>query len=571
MGFEPFLCNAIFGHERHLRVRHLRVRHLDCTTSGAMLVETPIADGTGPYRVWAPRILGGRRIENGRVVMRFMWCLMVLCTVFLSAAHSRADEAANSAEGPYRPDWTSLQEHTAAPGWFRDAKFGIYFHWGVYSVPAYGNEWYPRNMHIEKDAVYRHHVETYGDPSKFGYHDFVPLFTAEKFDAAEWAALFKRSGAQFAGPVAEHHDGFSMWDSELTPWNAADKGPKRDILGELATAIRGEGMRLITSFHHARNNQHMVNKNGHLQWEGHYSRVEGWPTTSEDPELRMLYGNLPRFEFLELWKGKLLEVIDHYQPDIIWFDSWLDEIPETYQMTFLAHYFNRASAWGKDVVVTCKQRDLPLEVAVEDFEKGRADDLTELPWLTDDTLSFGSWCYTENLKIKPADLVIDTFIDIVSKNGQLLLNISPKADGAIPEDQRDVLLTMGDWLGVNGEAIYGTRPFFVYGEGPTKMRKGGHFTGTLEYGAQDIRYTRKGDVVYAIVLGWPGPGATVTLGAFDDDVALRRVEVTHVSMLGNDGEVRCMRTRKGLEITCPDTAASDIAVAFKLETKGLPD
>ena len=243
-----------------------------------------------------------------------------LFTLFLLACAS-AVHAEEVAEGPYTPDWQSLQAHTQAPEWFRDAKFGVYFHWGVYCVPAFGSEWYPRNMHIKKSAECRHHIETYGDPSTFGYHDFVPLFKAENFDADAWADLFVKAGAQFAGPVAEHHDGFSMWDSALTPWNAADKGPKRDIAGELAKAVRSRGMRFVTSFHHARNNQHLLNKNGELVWEGHYPRVDGWPTVSEDPELRMLYGNLPRLEFCDLWLGKLQEVIDQYQPDLIWFDS----------------------------------------------------------------------------------------------------------------------------------------------------------------------------------------------------------------------------------------------------------
>lgn len=321
-----------------------------------------------------------------------------VCLVFcLLCVSARAGETI--ARGPYEPEWPSLMSHEEAPEWFRDAKFGIYFHWGVYSVPAFGNEWYPRHMHVSSRPEYKHHVDTYGDPSEFGYHDFVPMFKAESFDPEAWADLFQKAGAQFAGPVAEHHNGFAVWDSELTPWNAVDKGPQRDIMGELAGAIRKRGMRLVATFHHARNNRHMVNKDGKLNWEGHYPRVGGWPTVSEDPELRMLYGNLPRDEFLDLWRAKLVDVIDNYQPDLIWFDAWLDEIDETYQMQFLAHYFNRAAEWGRDVVVTCKHRDLPLEVAVEDFEKGRADELTEEPWLTDDTISYGSWCYTGDLKI----------------------------------------------------------------------------------------------------------------------------------------------------------------------------
>lgn len=493
---------------------------------------------------------------------------LIFTVAFLLFGYTTAVHAVTIAEGPYSPDWQSLQNHTQAPEWFRDAKFGIYFHWGVYSVPAFGDEWYPRNMHIKKSKECQHHIETYGDPSKFGYHDFVPMFKAEHFDPESWAELFAKAGAQFAGPVAEHHDGFSMWDSKLNPWNAKDKGPMRDIVGELATAIRAKGMRLVTTFHHERNNQHLVNKNGELVWEGHYPRVDGWPTVSEDPELRMLYGNIPRLEACDLWLGKLQEVIDGYQPDLIWFDSWLDEIPEDYQMMFAAHYLNRAKEWNKDVVITCKQRDLPLEVALEDFEKGRADSMLEEPWLTDDTLSYGSWCYTQDLKIKPADEVLDVLIDIVSKNGQLLLNISPMADGTIPQDQQDVLLAIGKWLGTYGESIYNTRPFIVYGEGPTQMRKGGHFVGIVRYTKEDIRYTRNGNTVYAILLGRPDESDRIKMTVFSEKGAAKEVKVKNVSLLGANVPVTWKQMNSALIIECPDVPMDDMAVVFKIETNG---
>ncbi len=467
----------------------------------------------------------------------------------------------HAADGPYKPDWPSLKKHRAAPAWFRDAKVGLYMHWGVYSVPAFGSEWYPRNMHIKDRREYKHHVETYGEPSAFGYHDFVPKFKAEHFDPDGWAKLFATSGAKYAGLVVEHHDGFAMWDSDLTPWNAKDMGPKRDITGELARAIRKQGMRFVATFHHARHHQHMINRKGKLVWEGHYRRVPGWPTVSDDPKLRLLYGNMPRNEFLELWKGKLFEVVDHYRPDLIWFDSWLDEIPETYQTAFLAHYFNRAAEWGKQVVVTCKQRDLPLDVAVEDFEKGRAGEITEQPFLTDDTISYGSWCYTRDLRIKPLSEVVHVLVDIVSKNGQLLLNLSPKADGTIPEDQRAVLLGLGKWLDRNGEAIYGTRPFKVYGEGPTRMKKTGHFVGKQRYKAEDIRFTKKGRALFAISLGEPkGHIEIKTLGRATSP----EQKIRGVSLLGFDGKVTWSRTDRCLRIDIPDGASGEIATAFKV-------
>ncbi len=488
--------------------------------------------------------------------------LSVFFFILLMSAPAFCADA--SAEGPYTADWESLKQHDPAPQWFRDAKFGIYFHWGVYSVPAFGSEWYPRRMYIKGRPEYAHHQKTYGRQTGFSYAGFVPLFKAENFDADAWAELFFKAGARFAGPVAEHHDGFSMWDSDVTPWNAKDKGPGRDITGELAEAIRKRGMKFVTTFHHARNS--LWKKNG--KWTGHYSNVKtDFPTLLEDPEEAFLYGYMPREQFLKVWYDKLVEVIDRYEPDLMWFDSWLDEIPDATRTAYLAYYFNKARRLGKDVVVTFKQQDLPQDVGVLDLEKGRMNKLTDFCWLTDDTISKGSWCYTNDLTIKTFPQVLHVLIDIVSKNGQLLLNISPKADGTIPEVQREVLLDIGKWLKVNGDAIYGTRPWMLFGEGATRLKRGGGFThhasGYLKYTAQDIRYTRKGDTLYIIPLGWP-----------DGKLAPHSLQVdkaapdARISLLGHDGPVPYTVTGKKLVINTasldPDTLPCRYAYAFKL-------
>jgi alpha-L-fucosidase len=197
--------------------------------------------------------------------MRSTWLFCSIIVAVIAVCDGRT-----LAAGPFEPTWESLKKHNEAPDWFRDDKFGIYFHWGVYSVPAFGNEWYPRNMYIKTSPEYKHHVATYGDPTNFGYPDFVPMFKAEKFNADDWAELFQKAGARFAGPVAEHHDGFAMWDSALTPWNAADMGPKRDLVGELEKAIRKRGMRFVATFHHERNGLWLKNGN----WAGHYEFVK---------------------------------------------------------------------------------------------------------------------------------------------------------------------------------------------------------------------------------------------------------------------------------------------------------
>ena len=471
-----------------------------------------------------------------------------------------------SQKARFTANWASLKKRDPAPDWFRDAKFGIYFHWGVYSVPAFGNEWYPRNMYDTKSPEYKHHVKTYGEPNKFGYPDFVPMFKAEKFNADEWADLFKKAGAQFAGPVAEHHDGFSMWASKVNPWNAKDMGPKRDCVGELEKAIRKHGMWFVTTFHHERNGLYEIEKNGRKQWTGHYEFVKkNFPELLEDPNRAIMYGYMPVDKYFQMWEDKLVEVIDNYHPDLMYFDSWLDEIPDKYKMEYLAHYFNDAGNLGKEIVVTYKQQDLPREVGVEDFEKSRADKLTDYVWLTDDTISRGSWCYTQDLGIKRPIEIVRTMIDIVSKNGQLMLNISPKADGTIPDNQKKVLLEIGNWLKKYGEAIYWTRPFVEYGEGPAKMETGGGFAKMKGgYTAKDIRYTRKGNTVYAMVLGWPGENQQVTMTMFGKGNKAENIKIKDVTMPGVWGKIKWQRTDAGLVVTTPDKKPSDLAIVFKL-------
>lgn len=483
--------------------------------------------------------------------------------------------ACTSAPEPprYEPAWESLSNHEASPEWFRDAKFGIYFHWGVYSVPAYGNEWYPRWMHFEGHDVYKHHVETYGHPSEFGYHDFIPMFKAEHFNADEWAELFVKAGARFAGPVAEHHDGFAMWDSKASPWNSKEMGPKRDITGELGTAIRSRGLKFITTFHHAKQLQRHDSLNesrGYGYTMSHFPYIEGMPTSSEDPKLRKLYGNMPEEVWLkEIWLEKLREVIDQYQPDMMWFDYALDSIPEKVRQEYCSYYLNEADKWGKEVVIIRKQNDLPINFTVDDLEKSRRNYIDSLPWMTDETVSKGSWCYTEDLKIKESVDVLHVLIDIVSKNGVLLLNISPMANGIIPEEQKQVLMDMGKWLEKYGEAIYGTRPWYTFGEGPTKEPEG-HFKFhkeflKIKYSSADVRYTSRGNTVFACILGQPEAGSDLLLKSFAASEAGREIPVSKVSLLGSDEELSWKMTDEGLEVKLPGSGLDEMAVVLKVE------
>ena len=469
----------------------------------------------------------------------------------------------------YSEDWTSLGKHNESPEWFKNSKLGIYFHWGLYSVPAYSSEWYPRWMHFKDNKVYKHHVEKYGDPSEFGYHDFAPMFKAEKFNADEWAQLFKDAGAQFAGPVAEHHDGYAMWDSDITPWNTMDTGPKRDITGELEKAIKGKGMKFITAFHHAKNLQRSTELGKEVS-NSHYPYFEGMPPSSNDPDLQLMYGNMePLKWYKEVWFGKLKEVIDKYHPDIIWFDYVLGDIPEAYRKEFAAYYLNEAAKSDQEAVIVRKQHDLPLNMSIEDLEQARKNNIGTKTWMTDATISNGSWCYTEDLGVKPAQDVLHMLIDIVSKNGVLLLNVSPKADGTIPDNQKEGILQMGAWLKKYGEAIYDTEAWYTFGEGPTKEPEG-HFKNhqafmKLKYSNKDIRYTTKDYNIYGIVMGAVEPNKELLLESFAKEKIHDAPTIEQVSFLGSDENIEwSYDEEKGLSVKAPSKTIDNMATVIKV-------
>ena len=420
--------------------------------------------------------------------------------------------AARATDGPssYTPSWSSVDQHPPAPEWFQDAKFGIYFHWGVFSVPAFGNEWYPRNMHISGSAENRHHIATYGDPSVWPYHNFIngardkagnfvqfaPKLKSAggNFDPNAWAQLFADAGAKLAGPVAEHHDGYSMWNSSVNEWNSVATGPRLDLLRLHADAIRAKGLKLFVSLHHAFN------------FNGYYDHVPAQATTS----LKKLYGQLDKATENQLWFNKLREVIDGYQPDLLYQDFDLNLIDESQRLNFLAYYYNRAVALNKDVVATYKD-GFNNRGEVFDFERGGPGDLQFPYWMTDDSVSGSTWGFISGIGYFSTKALLHALIDRVSKNGTMMLNVAPMPDGGIPSEQQTILRGFGDYLRRFGESIYATRAWSAYGEGPTKMG-GGSFTTPREGTGQDIRFTRSKDntMLYATVLGWPGGTLNIT-------------------------------------------------------------
>lgn len=424
----------------------------------------------------------------------------VLLALFILFANVNAQK--------YEPNWTSLKK-MGTPEWLQNGKFGIYTHWGPYAVHAYGSNttWYSYALYLQEDGEARQHFEKkFGKLSPdFGYKDLIALFKAEKFDADEWADLFQKAGAKFAGPVAEHHDGFAMWDTKYSDWNAAKMGPERDIVGELSAAMKKRDMKFVTAFHHAAN------------W--FFFPVHDKKYDTGDPKNAGLYGQyhmpgeMRNQEFIDEWYGKIIEVIDNYGPDFIWFDFALDSIPEGYVKDFLAYYYNWADENGKEVVVTYKDHDIIPGAGVRDLELGQEPNVTYNDWITDTSVDDrGAWGWAEDLTFKTPDRLIDNLIDRVSKNGYLLLNVGPKPDGTIPEGAKEVLLEMGSWLDVNGEAIYNTTPWFIAGEGPTTtadiQRQGFNESGAV-YTSEDIRFTVNGDDLYATYLDWPGENALI--------------------------------------------------------------
>ena len=476
-------------------------------------------------------------------------------------------------QGPFTASWESLKNFKV-PDWYLDDKFGIFIHWGLYCVPAFGNEWYARNMYQQGSKEFEHHLKTYGQHKDFGYKDFIPMFTAKDYDPKAWANLFKEAGARFVMPVAEHHDGFPMYHSDITDWCAGKMGPKRDLVGELADAVRAEGLVFSASSHRAEN---WWFYDGGLSFDSDVSDpanagIYGPPQPaspnvghSSEEWRSKTWQPVPDTAFLEDWLVRTCEIIDKYRPQVLWFDWWIEqEVFQPYLQKLAAYYYNCGAEWGLGVAINHKHDSFPVGTTVFDIERGQLNHIREYFWQNDTSVSKNSWGYIRQHDYKPVQWIIQDLVDIVSKNGALLLNIGPKADGTLPEEEQAILLEMGKWLSINGEAIYHTRPCDIYGEGPTDVPEGS-FTDTKrkDFSPEDIRFTRKGNYLYATLLAWNKGSVTIKSLAEGSSVAASSIK--KISLLGDESALEFSQSAEGLKVSLPDTPPCEHAFVLRLE------
>ncbi|MEC3907202.1 alpha-L-fucosidase [Tamlana sp. 2201CG12-4] len=493
--------------------------------------------------------------------------LVLMAFMIFSCKQKQEENTASESQILYEENWKSLQQFEI-PKWMEDAKFGIFIHWGPSAVPAKYSDWYPMRMYMsgeegiskKEHPAYKFHKETFGDQSKFGFKDFIPMFKAEKFNAKAWVELFKKAGAKYVIPVAEHHDGYALYNSTKTRWNSVDMEPHIDILKELKKEIQAQGLIFGASSHLA------YNYNFYPKSE----KFDTWDSKHVDlySPNKILNGPISDEWIKTVWWPRTKEIIDLYEPDILWFDFYLDK-PEfiPYHKKLAAYYYNKGLQNNKTFVLqtkNMKQESYPKGTHMLDIERGKLADIRDEAWQTDTSIGANSWYYDDRWISQTPNYIIDELIDIVSKNGALLLNVGPKADGTIPEIQRNTLLDIGNWLDINGEAIYGTRPWKNFGEGNTEMVEGHLNEGeNTKFSSSDIRFTKKNNTLYAIVMDWPGAKEAISIQSLSKS-AQPELKIKDLSLIGYNGDIVWSRENDALKITFPDQKPCDYAYVFKI-------
>ncbi len=474
------------------------------------------------------------------------------------------------ANGKYKDNWSSLSHHKV-PDWYMNDKLGVFIHWGIYSVPAFGNEWYSRGMYDKNAREFEHHRKTYGDQKTFGYKDFIPMFRAENFDAKAWIELFKKSGIRYVMPVAEHHDGFAMYETEFNRWNAKDMGPCRDVVVELKDECEKQNLVFCASTHRA---EHYFFMNpGRLcdsdVNDEKYADFYGPAVYSEalDPEIIHIttadtYAEGASVEWLEDWLVRTCEIIDKYKPSVLYFDWWIHNHSfKPYLKKLAAYFYNRADEWRKEVTINYKHEAFPPTVATFDVERGALTGISPIYWQTDTAIGKHSWGYRADNEYKSSRQVICDLIDIVSKNGNLLINIGPKADGTITEEETKVLLDIGEWLKINGDGIYGTTYWKQFGEGEINAEEGFFKDGDeKKFTCNDFRFTYKNCNLYVFQMR---PSDTAIIKCLrkkpEHDFLIEDIE-----LLGSSIKPEFTRDNESLTIKTSGTEKDGLPICYKI-------
>jgi len=470
------------------------------------------------------------------------------------------------AKGPIAGNLESLKQNQY-PKWFTEGKLGIWAHWGPQSVPMEG-DWYARQMYEEGSAKYKDHLTRFGHPSQLGYKDIIPQWRAEKWDPERLMGLYKKAGAKYFVSMGVHHDNFDLWNSKFHRWNAVQMGPKRDVVGTWQAAARRAGLRFGVSEHLGASftwfqASHGADKNGPLKgvpYDGNdptYADLYHWPAKPDD---KGWYSNDPRWH--AEWFQRIKDLVDQYQPDLLYADGGVPF--GAVGQSLVAHLYNSSIAAHRgrqEAVYTCKEPSGGRWV--QDVERGVLKGILPQPWQTD--TSIGDWFYNRHWQYRDAAWVIRTLVDVVSKNGNLLINVVQRPDGTLDPEAEKVLAEMAAWIKVNGESIYGTKPWLVYGEGPVRAN-GGAFGEDFAYSDRDVRFTTKGDgVLYATLLGWPKNGEATIRSLASGGTG----QIGRIRLLGARGNVEFSQTPEGLKVKLPGAKTSDFGVVLKITGRDL--
>ena len=472
--------------------------------------------------------------------------------------------------GKYKDDWESLSTYPVAE-WYAAAKFGIFIHWGAYSVPAYKTEWYPRQMYYRLNPVYAHHKKTYG--TDFPYRMFIDMFTAPLFDADKWMSAIKNSGARFVMPVAEHHDGYKMYSSRLSRWTTEKQAMHRDVLGELKEAAERYGLEFATSSHRA---EHYWFMNG--------AATLHTVTEERDPEYADLYGPLahvntkndlkamldgeknivPSLEWMEEWLAHTAELVTNYRPSGIYFDWWVHHPAfRPYMKKFMAYYYNKSAEWGKEVVVQYKYDAAMYGSAIYDRERGQMDTVMPRIWQSDTATSKNAWCHTTTNRYKTPAEIARAMADVLSKNGVFVLNIGPKADGTLAPEDENILASLGEWTRANRNALFGAVPYRITGEGKKFKLKG--FKENLNYSSRDFRYTYRPCHIYAFALK-PNKSGVYKLTKLNRDRDNFAFTIKNVTLLASGEKLEWEHTRNALTIkTAPPSSPMPLVLDIEID------